>query len=98
MDPSNVKGHFFLGQALFELNAYDESIKHLQRGKGSGGGEVRDTGGRRLGAGELYCPDIVVMVVIMMLLRGYAFPCFELVFRCSSSMVSLVFLPQFCVY
>ncbi|XP_043218799.1 E3 ubiquitin-protein ligase CHIP-like [Amphibalanus amphitrite] len=31
MDPSNVKGHFFLGQALFELNLYDESIKHLQR-------------------------------------------------------------------
>ena len=33
MDPSNVKGHFFLGQALFELNSYDESIKHLQRGE-----------------------------------------------------------------
>lgn len=31
MDPGNVKGHFFLGQALFELNCYDESIKHLQR-------------------------------------------------------------------
>ncbi|XP_037074526.1 E3 ubiquitin-protein ligase CHIP-like [Pollicipes pollicipes] len=31
MDPGNVKGHFFLGQALLELNAYDESIKHLQR-------------------------------------------------------------------
>ncbi|XP_023016813.1 STIP1 homology and U-box containing protein 1 [Leptinotarsa decemlineata] len=31
MDPSLVKGHFFLGQALLECDNYDESIKHLQR-------------------------------------------------------------------
>uniref|UniRef100_T1J5N3 E3 ubiquitin-protein ligase CHIP n=1 Tax=Strigamia maritima TaxID=126957 RepID=T1J5N3_STRMM len=31
MDPSLVKGHFFLGQALLELNMYDDAIKHLQR-------------------------------------------------------------------
>ncbi|XP_044760730.1 E3 ubiquitin-protein ligase CHIP [Coccinella septempunctata] len=31
MDPCLVKGHFFLGQALLELESYDESIKHLQR-------------------------------------------------------------------
>jgi len=30
-DQSLVKGHFFLGQALLELEAYDEAIKHLQR-------------------------------------------------------------------
>ncbi|XP_060521879.1 E3 ubiquitin-protein ligase CHIP [Cylas formicarius] len=31
MDPNLVKGHIFLGQALLELECYDESIKHLQR-------------------------------------------------------------------
>lgn len=31
MDPNLVKGHFFLGQSLLELELYDESIKHLQR-------------------------------------------------------------------
>ncbi|XP_066250564.1 E3 ubiquitin-protein ligase CHIP [Euwallacea similis] len=31
MDPNLVKGHFFLGQALFELANLDEAIKHLQR-------------------------------------------------------------------
>ncbi|KAL3272392.1 hypothetical protein HHI36_013869 [Cryptolaemus montrouzieri] len=31
MDPCLVKGHFFLGQALLELESYDEAIKHLQR-------------------------------------------------------------------
>ncbi|ENN76454.1 hypothetical protein HUJ04_007261 [Dendroctonus ponderosae] len=31
MDPNLVKGHFFLGQALFEVGSLDESIKHLQR-------------------------------------------------------------------
>jgi len=31
MEPSLVKGHFFLGQALLELNMYDDAIKHLQR-------------------------------------------------------------------
>lgn len=31
MDPNLVKGHFFLGQSLLELDLYDESIKHLQR-------------------------------------------------------------------
>ena len=32
MDPCLVKGHFFLGLALQELELYDEAIKHLQRG------------------------------------------------------------------
>ncbi|XP_017777716.1 PREDICTED: E3 ubiquitin-protein ligase CHIP [Nicrophorus vespilloides] len=31
MDPTLVKGHFFLGQALLETENHDESIKHLQR-------------------------------------------------------------------
>lgn len=31
MDGNLVKGHFFLGQALLEMDNYDEAIKHLQR-------------------------------------------------------------------
>lgn len=31
MDSTLVKAHFFLGQALLELDNYDEAIKHLQR-------------------------------------------------------------------
>ncbi|KDR19073.1 STIP1-like proteiny and U box-containing protein 1 [Zootermopsis nevadensis] len=31
MDPNLVKGHFFLGQALLEMDNYDEAIKYLQR-------------------------------------------------------------------
>lgn len=31
IDPNLVKGHFFLGQALLEIDNYDEAIKHLQR-------------------------------------------------------------------
>lgn len=31
MDQNMVKGHFFLGQSLMELDLYDEAIKHLQR-------------------------------------------------------------------
>nr|CAD7269957.1 unnamed protein product [Timema shepardi] len=31
MDANLVKGHFFLGQALLEMDSYDEAIKHLQR-------------------------------------------------------------------
>ncbi|XP_026468926.1 E3 ubiquitin-protein ligase CHIP-like [Ctenocephalides felis] len=31
MDSNLIKGHFFLGQALLELELYDEAIKHLQR-------------------------------------------------------------------
>ncbi|XP_077288834.1 STIP1 homology and U-box containing protein 1 [Arctopsyche grandis] len=31
IDANQVKGHFFLGQALLELELYDESIKHLHR-------------------------------------------------------------------
>jgi len=31
MDSTLVKGHFFLGQALLEMDNYDEAIKHLQR-------------------------------------------------------------------
>lgn len=31
MDSTSVKGHFFLGQALLELENYDEAIKYLQR-------------------------------------------------------------------
>ncbi|PSN34119.1 E3 ubiquitin-protein ligase CHIP [Blattella germanica] len=33
MDANLVKGHFFLGQALLEMDNYDEAIKHLQRAK-----------------------------------------------------------------
>jgi hypothetical protein len=32
MDPQLIKGHFFMGQALIELNHYDDAMKHLQRG------------------------------------------------------------------
>ncbi|XP_037571209.1 E3 ubiquitin-protein ligase CHIP isoform X1 [Dermacentor silvarum] len=31
LDPSSVKGHFFLGQALQEMDNYDEAVKYLQR-------------------------------------------------------------------
>lgn len=31
MDKNLVKGHFFLGQCLIEMELYDEAIKHLQR-------------------------------------------------------------------
>lgn len=31
LDQTLVKGHFFLGQSLLELECYDEAIKHLQR-------------------------------------------------------------------
>lgn len=31
MDSSLIKGHVFLGQALIELESYDDAIKHLQR-------------------------------------------------------------------
>ncbi|XP_071512386.1 E3 ubiquitin-protein ligase CHIP isoform X1 [Panulirus ornatus] len=31
IDPTLVKAHFFLGQALLEVDNFDESIKHLQR-------------------------------------------------------------------
>jgi len=31
MDQNLIKGHFFLGQSLLELEYYDEAIKHLQR-------------------------------------------------------------------
>lgn len=33
IDNNQVKGHFFLGQALVELDCYDEAIKHLHRGE-----------------------------------------------------------------
>lgn len=32
MDQNLIKGHFFLGLGLVEMQAYDEAIKHLQRG------------------------------------------------------------------
>lgn len=31
MDKNLVKGHFFLGQCLLEMQLFDEAIKHLQR-------------------------------------------------------------------
>lgn len=31
LDPNLIKAHFFLGQALAELNNFDDSLKHLQR-------------------------------------------------------------------
>lgn len=33
MDQNLIKGHFFLGLSLMELDYYDEAIKHLQRGE-----------------------------------------------------------------
>lgn len=33
LDPNWVKGHFFLGQALMEMDLYEEAIKHLQRAR-----------------------------------------------------------------
>lgn len=33
LERSLVKGHFFMGQALVELNLYDEAIASLMRGK-----------------------------------------------------------------
>lgn len=35
MDPNLIKGHFFLGQALIEVENYDDAAKHLQRGNWS---------------------------------------------------------------
>lgn len=32
IDPCLVKGHFFLGLALKEMDYLDEAIKHFQRG------------------------------------------------------------------
>jgi tetratricopeptide (TPR) repeat protein len=32
MDNNLIKGHFFLGLSLMELECFDEAIKHLQRG------------------------------------------------------------------
>jgi len=32
-DPSLIKAYFFQGQALFELELYDESIASLKRGE-----------------------------------------------------------------
>jgi len=31
MEPNLIKGHFFLGQALMEMEHFDDAIKHLQR-------------------------------------------------------------------
>ena len=36
MDNNLIKGHFFLGISLLELDMYDESIKHLQRAQDLG--------------------------------------------------------------
>jgi len=36
MDQNLIKGHFFLGLSLVELNLYDEAIKHLQRAQDLG--------------------------------------------------------------
>lgn len=36
MDNNLIKGHFFLGLSLLELELYDESIKHLQRAQDLG--------------------------------------------------------------
>jgi len=32
IDGNLLKGHFFLGQGLMEIDSFDEAIKHLQRG------------------------------------------------------------------
>ncbi|CAG2162769.1 unnamed protein product [Oppiella nova] len=31
MEPNLIKGHFFLGQSLLEMDHFDDAIKHLQR-------------------------------------------------------------------
>ncbi|XP_070500469.1 E3 ubiquitin-protein ligase CHIP [Chironomus tepperi] len=36
MDNNLIKGHFFLGLSLMELDAFDEAIKHLQRAQDLG--------------------------------------------------------------
>ncbi|KAL7040991.1 hypothetical protein ACKWTF_000570 [Chironomus riparius] len=36
MDNNLIKGHFFLGLSLMELEAFDEAIKHLQRAQDLG--------------------------------------------------------------
>ncbi|CRK86369.1 CLUMA_CG000084, isoform A [Clunio marinus] len=36
MDQNLIKGHFFLGLSLMELQSYDEAIKHLQRAQDLG--------------------------------------------------------------
>jgi STIP1 homology and U-box containing protein 1 len=33
MDQNLIKGHFFLGLSLLEMEIFDEAIKHLQRGR-----------------------------------------------------------------
>lgn len=35
MDQNLIKGHFFLGLGLVEMQVYDDAIKHLQRGMSS---------------------------------------------------------------
>lgn len=32
LDPNWIKGHFFLGSALLEMENYNDAIKYLQRG------------------------------------------------------------------
>lgn len=34
IDPASIKAHFFMGQALSELENYDDAIAALKRGKG----------------------------------------------------------------
>lgn len=36
MDQNLIKGHFFLGLSLMELDCFEESIKHLQRAQDLG--------------------------------------------------------------
>lgn len=36
MDSNLIKGHFFLGLSLLELELFDEAIKHLQRAQDLG--------------------------------------------------------------
>ena len=32
LDPNLLKGHFFLGLALLELEKYEDAIKHIHKG------------------------------------------------------------------
>lgn len=35
LDPTLLKGHFFLGLALLELEDYENAIKHIHKGRPS---------------------------------------------------------------
>lgn len=32
LEPNSIKGHFFLGKALLEIDLFEDAIKHIQKG------------------------------------------------------------------